>query len=151
MSWKEIMMTINSDITTPLNKLINNIISKLDNTTYGLSAIKTKIDTINTNIDANVQSYPNVTTGVINKNDNPEVTVYGKGKITLIYNFKYGWISVSVDGAENIYAYFGGNGDTDNTVLNLTFEKSLTIAYCSAYSSITSSANLVVAYLIQTV
>ena len=60
MSWKEIMMAVNSDVTIPLNSLINdlseeevtllnNIVSKLDNTTYGLSAIKTILSTVNTN------------------------------------------------------------------------------------------------------
>lgn len=60
MSWKEIITAVNSDITTPLNSLINelsdeeitllnSIISKLDNTTYGLSAIKTMLSTVNTN------------------------------------------------------------------------------------------------------
>lgn len=60
MNLKEIMMTVNSDITNPLNNLINDlsdeevvllnsIISKLDNTTYGLSALKTVLNTVNTN------------------------------------------------------------------------------------------------------
>ena len=60
MNLKEIMMTVNSDITNPLNNLINDlsdeeivllnsIISKLDNTTYGLYALKTVLNTINTN------------------------------------------------------------------------------------------------------
>ena len=35
MSWKEIMMSINSDIRTPLNKLIERVLDKLDNISTG--------------------------------------------------------------------------------------------------------------------
>ena len=100
--WKEIITAVNSDITTPLNKLINSIISKLDNTSYGLSAIKTGIDGINTNVNASVQSYPNVTVSVLDVDG--EINVSGKGRVTLYtegsgyFNYK-----ISLDGSEFFY------------------------------------------------
>ena len=131
MNLKEIMMTVNSDITKPLNNLINDlsdeevvllnsIISKLDNTTYGLSAIKTMLSTVNTNaaklnnttyglsalktsidnintsVNANVQSYPNVT--VIYADTDSDVTVTGKGKATLFDTSGSERLTIIIDG-----------------------------------------------------
>ena len=58
--WALTKHSINSDLNTPLNALmrtltaeektlINNVISKLDNSTYGLSALKSAINSVNSN------------------------------------------------------------------------------------------------------
>lgn len=58
--WALTKHSINSDLNTPLNQLmrtltaeektlINNVISKLDNSTYGLSALKSAINSVNSN------------------------------------------------------------------------------------------------------
>ena len=78
MSWKEIMMAINSDIRTPLNKLIERVLDKLDNISTGGET-------------GSSGSKPFYTSGLeknINININPNVS-------TLPYNF--------IDGSAVIY------------------------------------------------
>ena len=90
MNLKEIMMTVNSDITKPLNNLIsdlsdeeivllNSVISKLDNTTYGLSALKTLIDGISTHSTEIATD----TDSIISKLDN---TTYGLSALKTVLN-----------------------------------------------------------------
>jgi hypothetical protein len=109
MNLKEIMMTVNSDITNPLNNLINDlsdeevtllnsIISKLDNTTYGLSAIKTMLSTVNTN------------------------AAYAKTNNTLLNNTTYGLSAIKtlIDG---INSKVGSSASGGNSYPNVTTGK----------------------------
>lgn len=102
MSWKEIKKSVNSDLNTPLNELLsnlsteevtllNNIISKLDNSTYGLSALKTILDTINTNITGGSSSssdsiIKSIQRGyvILTRSDNNEMSTLPGGVYTTV-------------------------------------------------------------------
>lgn len=160
MSWSEIKKSINSDLNTPLNEfveslsadqkvLLNSIISKLDNTTYGLSTLKTVLDTINTNsaklndstyglsaLKTLIQnssgggtSYPNAT--LITGNNSIPTTVNGKGKAT-IYNYTNSTASdiiLIIDGVELSIPNIGVGA---LSFIYFTFEKSFVLRGGSA-------------------
>ena len=93
MSWAEVKK-INSDLSTPLNELIdelseeevtllNNIVSKLDNSTYGLSTLKTTLNSINTNVNELSEEEVTLINSIITKLDN---TTYGLSAIKTMLN-----------------------------------------------------------------
>ena len=135
MNLKEIMMTVNSDITKPLNNLINDlsdkevellnsIISKLDNTTYGLSALKTLIDGINSDIDNTTYGLSALKTLLDTVNTNA----------ALLKNSTYGLSALKtlIDGI---------NSDIDNTTYGLSALKTLidTVNTNAAYAKTNNS------------
>ena len=108
--WALTKHSINSDLNTPLNQLmktltaeektlINNVISKLDNSTYGLSALKSAINNASNyassaNNKLSRQSYPNVTCGRVSTSS---TTISGKGIVTL-YCHDGNTVNITIDG-----------------------------------------------------
>ena len=106
MSWKEIMMAINSDIRTPLNKLIERVLDKLDNisTGGGTGSSGTSKPFYTSGFEKNIISpNPSVSlpynfyrgSAVVYNN---EIHIMGGGYRTYTYHYKWdgtSWTSVS--------------------------------------------------------
>ena len=162
--------SINSDLDTPLNKqieellrqceelsqeektLINSIISKLDNSTYGLPTIKTTLNTVNNNVNSNRNTgkYPNVTYGFLNGTHASvrSVSVSGKGKITLFSIAGiYDNVNITLDGTSfNLdIGFTSSTYGAINSPVTLTFENSFSMS-----TTYTDNKTRTV-YLIQTV
>lgn len=138
--WALTKHSINSDLNTPLNQLmktltaeektlINNVISKLDNSTYGLNALRSYINSAysaanaaksNTSKLTNVQTY-----------NSSSISVSGRGKATIIPNLSNAEaLAVTIDGTriDHIALHVTMNmGMLTMTPFSFTFESSINI------------------------